>query len=251
MQRSGQAVVVTLQRRLRKRLLAMNACLFLLRPSVIAEARITVVPHTCSTAQDINGGRLAECRIARQAGPMRVSPSPTSPSGSVRRIQLLWAEVSASRQSKAGTAKIAAMLAAKPAAQRMRHTSPAASAKRPRKRRSSRSGGMLSASLGSIILFGNSGVESSWRRRTASCAPLLEIEPKAMTDKYAGSDWIERLGQQYGARQAAALRGDSRAVDAADFWLKQIADGHWHEILAALRRPPLSEEQPHGTTVKP
>jgi len=64
-------------------------------------------------------------------------------------------------------------------------------------------------------------------------------------------DWKERIEKQYGARQAAALRGDETAYKAADFWLGNIASDHWHEIIAALRRKPLSEEQPHGTTMKP
>ena len=63
--------------------------------------------------------------------------------------------------------------------------------------------------------------------------------------------WVETIANQYGCRQAAALRGDDFAVKVADFWLAQTASGHWHEIIKALRRPPLSEEHPHGTTVKP
>ena len=63
--------------------------------------------------------------------------------------------------------------------------------------------------------------------------------------------FVEKIANQYGCRQAAALRGDEFAVKVADFWLAQAASGHWHEIIAALRRPPPSEEQPHGTTVKP
>lgn len=65
------------------------------------------------------------------------------------------------------------------------------------------------------------------------------------------AEWIDRLAKQYGARQQAALRGDSKLYMSADRWLKMIADEHWHEIIKALKRPPLSEEQPHGTTVKP
>jgi hypothetical protein len=63
--------------------------------------------------------------------------------------------------------------------------------------------------------------------------------------------WVENIANQYGCRQAAALRGDDFAVKVADFWLAQTASGHWHEIIKALRRPPLSEEHPHRTTVKP
>ena len=47
--------------------------------------------------------------------------------------------------------------------------------------------------------------------------------------------WIDRLAAQYGARQAAALRGDSVGTKAAEFLLGQIASEHWHEIIAALR----------------
>jgi len=52
-----------------------------------------------------------------------------------------------------------------------------------------------------------------------------------MTDQ----DWIERLASQYGAKQAAALRGDETTFKAASFWLQEIAEHHWHEIIAALR----------------
>jgi hypothetical protein len=44
----------------------------------------------------------------------------------------------------------------------------------------------------------------------------------------------EALRLQYGARQAAALRGDDVAYNAANHWLCAAADGHWHEIIAAL-----------------
>ena len=47
--------------------------------------------------------------------------------------------------------------------------------------------------------------------------------------------WVENIANQYGCRQAAALRGDDFAVKVADFWLAQTASGHWHEIIAALR----------------
>lgn len=52
-----------------------------------------------------------------------------------------------------------------------------------------------------------------------------------MTDQ----DWIERLASQYGAKQAAALRGDETTFKACDMWLASIAEHHWHEIIAALR----------------
>lgn len=48
--------------------------------------------------------------------------------------------------------------------------------------------------------------------------------------------WIENIANQYGCRQAAALRGDDFAVKVADFWLAQTASGHWHEIIAACRQ---------------
>ena len=62
------------------------------------------------------------------------------------------------------------------------------------------------------------------------------------------ADWIERLANQYGCFQVAALRGDTKGIETALWWMREIAHPHWHEIIAALRRPPLSEEQPHGTT---
>lgn len=65
------------------------------------------------------------------------------------------------------------------------------------------------------------------------------------------AEWIDKLAKQYGARQHAALRGDQKTYEAADNWMRLIASDHWHEIIAALQRPPLSEEQPHGTTVNP
>lgn len=68
-----------------------------------------------------------------------------------------------------------------------------------------------------------------------------------MTDTH----WIDMLAIQYGSQQAAALRGDDFTARAANNWIHRIADDHWHEIIVALRRPPLSKEQPHGTTVKP
>jgi len=52
-----------------------------------------------------------------------------------------------------------------------------------------------------------------------------------MTDQ----DWIERLASQYGAKQAAALRGDETTFKAASFWLQETAEHHWHEIIAAMR----------------
>ena len=48
-------------------------------------------------------------------------------------------------------------------------------------------------------------------------------------------DWLERLGNQYGARQAAALRGDDTAWNAANYWMGQIASDHWHELIASQR----------------
>lgn len=53
-----------------------------------------------------------------------------------------------------------------------------------------------------------------------------------------GDNWIERLVNQYGCRQAAALRGDLAGINAADRGLKLIATGHWHEIIAALSPAP-------------
>lgn len=69
-------------------------------------------------------------------------------------------------------------------------------------------------------------------------------------ETYDMDDWIEKLASQYGAKQAAALRGDETTFKAASFWLQETAEHHWHEIIAALRRPPLPEEQPHGARVK-
>jgi len=51
-------------------------------------------------------------------------------------------------------------------------------------------------------------------------------------------DWIEKLSSQYGAKQAAALRGDETTFKAASFWLQETAEHHWHEIIAALREKP-------------
>ena len=47
--------------------------------------------------------------------------------------------------------------------------------------------------------------------------------------------WVNKLAAQYGAKQAAALRGDETTFKAADMWLAMIAEHHWHEIIAALR----------------
>lgn len=54
-------------------------------------------------------------------------------------------------------------------------------------------------------------------------------------ETYDMDDWIDRLAIQYGAKQAAALRGDETTFKAADMWLASIAEHHWHEIIAALR----------------
>ena len=56
-----------------------------------------------------------------------------------------------------------------------------------------------------------------------------------MTDQ----DWIDRLASQYGAKQAAALRGDETTFKAASFWLQETAEHHWNEIIAALRDKPV------------
>ena len=54
-------------------------------------------------------------------------------------------------------------------------------------------------------------------------------------ETYDMDDWIEKLASQYGAKQAAALRGDETTFKAADMWLASIAEHHWHEIIFAIR----------------
>ena len=57
-------------------------------------------------------------------------------------------------------------------------------------------------------------------------------------ETYNMDEWIEKLALQYGAKQAAALRGDETTFKAASFWLQETAEHHWHEIIAALRDKP-------------
>lgn len=64
-------------------------------------------------------------------------------------------------------------------------------------------------------------------------------------------EWIDQIATQYGTQQMAALRGDDFTARAANNWIHRIADDHWHEIIVAVRRRPLSEEMSNGTTVKP
>lgn len=51
-------------------------------------------------------------------------------------------------------------------------------------------------------------------------------------------EWVDELASQYGARQHADLRGDQVASKAANFWMSQIAEKHWHEIIQALQSAP-------------
>ncbi len=55
------------------------------------------------------------------------------------------------------------------------------------------------------------------------------------TEDATAPEWAERLGDQYAARQVAALRGDEKAIDVANFWIGQIALEHVFDILQTIR----------------
>lgn len=69
-------------------------------------------------------------------------------------------------------------------------------------------------------------------------------EPTKPPEPDARELWVKRLAEQYGARQAATLRGDGAAVDTANHWIGIIARDSVFEILQAVRAAPIPEDRP-------
>jgi len=93
------------------------------------------------------------------------------------------------------------------------------------------------------------------RQRTYSPADRAELgtpEPLDSAHKpdQQEQDWIDRLAEQYGAKQAAISRGYTLAISKANHWLIELVHDHWPEIIAALRKERESAKAPDTKKVK-
>lgn len=93
------------------------------------------------------------------------------------------------------------------------------------------------------------------RQRTYSPADRAELgtpEPLDSAHKpdQQEQDWIDRLAEQYGTKQAAISRGYTLAISKANHWLIELVHDHWPEIIAALRKEQESAKQPAMKKVK-
>jgi hypothetical protein len=84
---------------------------------------------------------------------------------------------------------------------------------------------------------------------TTPCIPPAGVAQEAgallrdpvKTPEKDAREWVNRLGDQYAARQVAALRADDKAIDAANFWIGTIALEHVFDILQSVRPAPIQE----------
>jgi hypothetical protein len=98
--------------------------------------------------------------------------------------------------------------------------------------------------VASILLGKSIKCRNEWHDQPAPNEPKPLLREASKPPGKTGVEFVDRLADQWGARQSAALRGDMTGIKNADMWLGIIAKEYWGEIIASLRKthaPPPAE----------